>query len=85
MMSSTEAFSGRFTVFEMAPEMNGCVAAIILQVAHVVDRARALGRLEGAIEHRQMLVLNVRRAFDGAGGVDVADDRVRLRRACSPA
>ena len=28
-MSSTVALSGRLTVFEMAPEMNGCVAAII--------------------------------------------------------
>ena len=31
MMSSTVAFSGRFTVFEMAPEMNGCAAAIIFR------------------------------------------------------
>ncbi len=29
MMSSTVAFSGRLTVFEIAPEMNGCAAAII--------------------------------------------------------
>jgi hypothetical protein len=29
MMSSTVALSGRFTVLEMAPEMKGCVAAII--------------------------------------------------------
>jgi len=28
-ISSTDALSGRFTVFEIAPEMNGCVAAII--------------------------------------------------------
>ena len=31
MMSSTVAFSGRLTVFEIAPEMNGCAAAIILR------------------------------------------------------
>ena len=31
MMSSTEAFSGRFTVLEMAPEMKGCAAAIIFR------------------------------------------------------
>ena len=49
-----------------------------LQVAHVVDGARALGGLEGAIEDGEMLVLDVRRAFDGAGGVDVADDGVGL-------
>ena len=29
-MSSTDTDSGRFTVFEIAPEMNGCAAAIIL-------------------------------------------------------
>jgi hypothetical protein len=29
-MSSTDAGSGRFTVFDIAPEMNGCTAAIIL-------------------------------------------------------
>ena len=29
-MSSTETDSGRLTVFEIAPEMNGCAAAIIL-------------------------------------------------------
>ena len=28
-MSSTVTDSGRFTVFEIAPEMNGCAAAII--------------------------------------------------------
>ena len=28
--SSTVASSGMFTVLEMAPEMNGCTAAIIL-------------------------------------------------------
>ena len=31
MMSSTDAFSGRLTVLEMAPEINGCVAAIIFR------------------------------------------------------
>ena len=29
MMSSTLAFSGRLTVFDIAPEMKGCVAAIM--------------------------------------------------------
>ena len=85
MMSSTEAFSGRFTVFEIAPEMKGCAAAIILQMSHVMDRPRPLGRLEGAIKDRQMLVLDMRRAFNGAGRVNVADDRVGLRRGRSPA
>ena len=48
------------------------------QVSHVVNGARALRRLEGAIEDGEMLVLDVRRAFDGAGRVDVADDGVGL-------
>ena len=49
-----------------------------LQMSHVGDGARALGGLEGAIEDGEMLFLDVRRAFDGAGGVDVADDGVGL-------
>ena len=49
-----------------------------LDVAHVVDRARALRRLEGAVEDGQVLGLDAGRAFDGAGGVDVADDGVHL-------
>ena len=47
-------------------------------MSHVVDGARALGRLERAIEDGKMLVFDVRRAFDGAGRVDVADDGVGL-------
>ena len=43
-----------------------------------MNGARALGRLEGAIEDGQMVVFDVRRAFDGAGGVYVGDDRVGL-------
>ena len=48
------------------------------QMAHVVDGARALGGLEAAVEDRQVLFAQVGRAFDGAGGVDVADDGIRL-------
>ncbi len=47
-------------------------------MSHVGDGARALRGLEGAIEDGEMIVLDVRRAFDGAGGVDVADDGVGL-------
>src|ERR1700677_2515096 len=43
-----------------------------------MNGARALRRLEGAIEDGQVLVLNVRRAFNGSGGVDVTDDGVGL-------
>ena len=47
-------------------------------VAHIVDGALAVLRPEAAIEHRQMLVLERRRAFDGAGGVDMGDDHLHL-------
>ena len=40
----------------------------------------SLGRLERAIEHRQVRVLQPRRAFDRLVLVDVVDDRVDLRR-----
>ena len=56
-----------------------------LDVAHVMDRSRTLGRLEAAIEDRQVLRLDARRAFDGSGRVDVADDRVDLVVCCSRA
>ena len=43
-----------------------------------MDGPRALRRLERAIKDREMLVFHMRRAFDGAGRVDVADDCVGL-------
>ena len=55
-MSSIVAVSGRLTVFEIAPEMNGCVARHHLDVADVRDRALA----DGDVEHRQVLVLQAR-------------------------
>jgi ribonucleoside-diphosphate reductase alpha chain len=50
-----------------------------LDVAHVVDRAVPLGRLERAVEHRQVRLLQTGRAFDGLVAVDVVDDRLDLR------
>ena len=47
-------------------------------MSHVGDGARALGGLEGAIEDGKMLVFDVRRAFDGAGRVDIAHDGIGL-------
>jgi hypothetical protein len=47
-----------------------------LDVAHVGDGAGALGGLEGAVEDGEVLGLDAGSAFDGAGGVDVADDGV---------
>ncbi len=49
-----------------------------LDVAHVLNRAGSLGRLEAAIEDRQVLGLHARRAFDGARCVDVRDNGVHF-------
>ena len=49
-----------------------------LDVAHVGDAAGSLGGLEGAVEDGEVLGLDGGCAFDGAGGVDVADDGVDL-------
>ncbi len=48
------------------------------QMSHVSNRARALRRLERTIEDGEMIVLHMRRAFDSAGRVDIADDSIRL-------
>ena len=50
-------------------------------VAHVVDRALAVGRLERAVEDRQVLWLEVRRALDGLVLGQVGEDLVDLFRA----
>jgi len=47
-------------------------------VAHVVNRARAFSRLEGAVKDRQMLRLDAWSAFNGPGRIDIAYDRVHL-------
>ena len=43
-----------------------------------MDGALAARRLEGAVEHRQVAIQQVRRAFDGLLLVDVLDDVVDL-------
>ena len=43
-----------------------------------MDRPHAARRLEGAVEHRQMRVLDVRRPLDGLVLVDVLDDLLDL-------
>ena len=50
-----------------------------LDVTHVVDRALALRGLEGAVEHRQVTLHQVGRAFNGFLLVDVRDDVGNLR------
>ena len=46
------------------------------QMAHVVDGPRPLGRLERAVKDGKMLVLDIGRAFDGPGRVNVRDNLV---------
>ena len=77
-MSSTLQSCGRLTVFEIAPRKKRLRRPHHLDVAEVVDTACALGGLEAAVKHRQVLGLDGGSAFDGAGGVDVADDGVDL-------
>ena len=55
MMSSTVDSSGMLMVLLIAPERNGCAAAIMLQVAAPGDGASAARGSERAIEHRKML------------------------------
>ena len=43
-----------------------------------MDGAGALGGLEGAVEDGEVLGLDVGRAFDGTGGVDVGDDGLNI-------
>ena len=47
-------------------------------VAHVMNGALAILRLEGAIEHREVLVLQARRPLNGLLLVDVLEDRGNL-------
>ncbi len=49
-----------------------------LDVAHVLDAARALRRLERAVEHGEMLGPDAGCAFDGSGRVDVRNDGIGL-------
>jgi len=50
------------------------------QVAEVVDGARPLGRLEGAVKHRQVVVPQSGRPLDRVLLVDVLDDRLDVLR-----
>jgi len=60
----------------MAPERNGCAAAIILMCPYI-ELTGCLGGLERAIEDGQVLGL-IPGAPRCAGGVDIADDAVHL-------
>ncbi len=70
-MSSTVASFGMLMVLEMAPEMNGCAAAIMRMWPSTGDSACRCGRTVGAVEHGIVLGLQVRRAFDGHGAADI--------------
>src|SRR6185312_13113752 len=50
------------------------------QMAGVVNRPGAVRRTEAAIEYRQVLRPQSRRALNRAGGIDVADDGLHLLR-----
>ena len=63
-----------FTVFEIAPERNGCTAPIIRTWPVVVDRVVT----HRAGEHRHVLRRGVRRAEDRLVDVDVVDDLADL-------
>ena len=63
----------------MAPERNGCTAAIILQVAAEVDAPAPLRRGERAVEDRQVLVVQARRPLDRVVRVDVVEDAADRR------
>ena len=66
-MSSTVASFGRLIVFEIAPEMNGCAAAIMRMWPSTAMIALAVrAALVGAIEDGQVLGLQMRRAFDAS-------------------
>ena len=49
-----------------------------LQMSHVVDRAGAVRRFEGAIKNRQVLGFQTWSAFDSSPFVDVLHDRLHL-------
>ena len=73
-MSAGVTSVGMLTVLEIAPERNGWAAAIMRTWACQANAADAVGRLERTIEDRQVLVLQVGRAFDRVVLVDVLDD-----------
>ena len=77
MQSSTVASFGMLMVLEMAPEMKGCAAAI-MRMWLSTDRERLPMRPHGigAIEHRQMLGLQMRRAFQRHGAADMEVGRL---------
>ena len=79
MQSSTVAAFGMLMVLEIAPEMKGCAAAIMrMWLSTERQRLPMPAARIGAVEHRQMLGLQVRRAFErhgaaavGVGGLDL--------------
>ena len=87
MQSSTVAAFGMLIVFEIAPEMKGCAAAII-RMWLSTDNAAPAGAAArvGAVEHRQVLGLQMRRALQGhraaaigVGGVDLGPGEAERR------
>jgi hypothetical protein len=72
-------------VLEIAPEMNGCAAAIMWMWLSTDRKALALlAAGVGAIEHRVMLFLQVRRTFQRHGSADMIVGHVDLVLASKP-
>ena len=81
MQSSTLASFGMLMVLEIAPEINDCDAAIMVDVAFGREIALANATAgSGAIEYRQMLVFQTRRAFQrhGPATIEIGQLNVRL-------
>ena len=77
-MSSDGAVVGEVDGFGDGAGEEGLGGGHHLDVAEPGDGAGALGGLEGAVEDGEVLGLEAGGAFDGAGGVDVGDDRVHF-------
>ena len=65
-------------VFEIAPGNKRLHRRHHPNVTHVVNGAHAVLRPETAVEHRQMLRLQIGRAFDRPGRIDVRDNLLHL-------
>ena len=78
-MSSTVVSVGMLTVLEMAPGEERLSGRHHPHVGLPLDAPLAVGRLEGTVEDRKMLVLQMRSTFDRVVLFDVRFDLVDLR------
>jgi hypothetical protein len=78
MISSTLTSEGMLIVFGDSAGDERLYGAHHFRWPHVVDRAAAVLRLEGAVEHGQIVVAQMRRAFDRLVLLDVLHDVLDL-------